>query len=61
MCCGMGGHPLHFDSEHPGVVQFCFVDDSVHAIAQEIDLDVFMALGGIGDGDLIADSTIGVR
>ena len=39
-----------FDSEHPGVVQFCLADGSVRLLATTIDRDTFIALSGKHDG-----------
>jgi prepilin-type N-terminal cleavage/methylation domain-containing protein len=41
-----------FGSLHPGVVHFCMADGSVQAVKQDIDLDIFWALGGRSEGDL---------
>ena len=37
-------------SLHPGVVQFVFVDGSVHTLSQSIDRWVYSHLGDIDDG-----------
>ena len=49
---GLGGHPLHFDSQHPGVVQFCYADGSVRSIDKQVDTDVLIAVGGMSDGEV---------
>jgi len=40
----------HFDSYHPGGVQFAFSDGSVHMISETIERRVFIYLSGIRDG-----------
>jgi prepilin-type N-terminal cleavage/methylation domain-containing protein len=44
------GNRFQFGSYHPGVVQFCLGDGSVHPIKTQIDRVVFMALSGIAEG-----------
>lgn len=44
------GNWYQFGSYHPGVVQFCVADGSVHPIATQIDRLVFRALSGMADG-----------
>jgi prepilin-type N-terminal cleavage/methylation domain-containing protein/prepilin-type processing-associated H-X9-DG protein len=50
----------HFSSKHPGVVQFCFADGSVHAIRKGIadgrDYDTFILTSAWQDG-ISVDST----
>ena len=41
---------VQFSSFHPGIVQFCFADNSVAAINIEIDDSVLDALAGYRDG-----------
>ncbi|MEA1952464.1 MAG: DUF1559 domain-containing protein, partial [Planctomycetota bacterium] len=44
--------PVTFASPHPGIVQFCFADGSVHAVAEDIDVSVFQALGSMQYGEV---------
>jgi prepilin-type N-terminal cleavage/methylation domain-containing protein len=44
------GNWYQFGSYHPGVVQFCVADGSVHSIPKSIDRVVFMWLSGMADG-----------
>lgn len=39
-----------FSSRHPGIVQFCFADGSVHPVQTNIDFSIYKALSGIDDG-----------
>ncbi len=39
-----------FGSYHPGLVQFCLGDGSVHGINREIDRDIFVYLSSMSDG-----------
>ncbi|TWU29758.1 DUF1559 family PulG-like putative transporter [Bythopirellula polymerisocia] len=50
-------HPLHFGSRHPGIVQFCYVDGSVHGVSKQIDPDVLIAIGGMYDGEIAPASS----
>ncbi len=48
-------HPLHwiipkFNSDHPGLIHFCYADGSVRTISPGIDENTLYALGGIHDG-----------
>lgn len=49
---GTGGGA--FGSSHPRALNAVFVDGSVHAIAYEIDPDVFRGLGSIADGRVLS-------
>jgi prepilin-type N-terminal cleavage/methylation domain-containing protein len=42
-----------FGSKHPGIVNFCYADGSVHQLQKEISPDVLNALGGMADSDAI--------
>jgi prepilin-type N-terminal cleavage/methylation domain-containing protein/prepilin-type processing-associated H-X9-DG protein len=42
-----------FGSKHPGIVNFCYADGSVHQLQKEISPDVLNALGGMADSDSI--------
>ncbi|MAT69104.1 MAG: hypothetical protein CMJ58_06215 [Planctomycetaceae bacterium] len=53
---GLGHQAFQFHSEHPGIVQFGFVDGSVRPLIDEIDHHVLMALGGIADGDVLGST-----
>lgn len=44
------GNWYQFGSYHPGVVQFCMADGSVHGIDRQIDRVVFVALSSMRDG-----------
>lgn len=65
---GSGGLPVawgmgdprwyQFSSRHPGVVQFCFVDGSVHAITTDIRFAVLRNLAAMHDGEPIPDNVI---
>jgi prepilin-type N-terminal cleavage/methylation domain-containing protein/prepilin-type processing-associated H-X9-DG protein len=50
---GQKGGWYQFDSEHPGVVQFCFADGSVHGVRTEIDGTTFRHLGAMKDGFVV--------
>src|SRR5690606_7938863 len=39
-----------YSSHHPGVVQFCFADGSVHAISQTVDEYRFLLAAAMHDG-----------
>jgi hypothetical protein len=41
-----------YNSDHPGIVQFCFADGAVHQVSEQTDLDTVMALSGIQDGEV---------
>lgn len=42
-------------SQHPGGVQFCFVDGSVHFLSEQIDLDLYQRLGMRNDGRVVGE------
>jgi prepilin-type N-terminal cleavage/methylation domain-containing protein/prepilin-type processing-associated H-X9-DG protein len=42
-----------FGSKHPGLVNFCFADGSVHQLQKEISPDVLSALAGMADSDAV--------
>jgi prepilin-type N-terminal cleavage/methylation domain-containing protein len=44
---------LYYGSTHPGVVQFCFVDGSVHSLGKDIDLVTFESLSTRGNGETL--------
>lgn len=44
-----------FNSAHRGIVQFVFVDGSVHGLSDNIESDVLQALAGIADGKQVGD------
>ena len=50
---GQKGGWYQFDSEHPGVVQFCFADGSVHGVSKIVDSATFRQLGAMRDGFVI--------
>lgn len=41
-----------FGSQHPGIVQFSFVDGSIHGVSLTIDWDDYLYLSGMGDGNV---------
>ncbi len=43
-----------FNSDHPNVVQFCFADGSVRRVSTAIDINTFIAISGIHDGDQVS-------
>jgi len=43
-----------FGSRHPGLVNLCFADGSVRALAKETTPNVLMSLSGIADGDPVS-------
>ena len=43
------GAYFQFSSDHPGIVQFCFADNSTRAVNENIDRGVLIALSGIKD------------
>lgn len=45
--------PYDFFSPHPGIVQFLFLDGSVHPLSSRTSLDVLSALATISGGELI--------
>jgi len=47
---------LYYGSLHPNVVQFCFVDGSVHSLGKDIDLVTFESLSTMGNGEPLAGS-----
>jgi len=49
---GTGGEA--FGSSHPRAFNAVFVDGAVHALAYEVDPDVFRGLGGIADGKVLS-------
>ena len=40
---------FQFSSDHSGIVQFCFADNSTRAVNENIDRSVLIALSGIKD------------
>ena len=54
--CSDGGHgPKTARSLHPGGVNVLFADGSVHFIANEIDMDIWRALGSIDGGETVGE------
>jgi hypothetical protein len=53
-----GKEYYRFSSHHPGIVQFCFVDGSVRAVATTIATESLILLGGIRDGQVPAETAI---
>ena len=47
-----------FNSEHVGVILFCFADGSVRPISKNIDFDTLVSLGGMADGDEVKDEDV---
>ena len=43
------GAYFQFSSDHSGIVQFCFADNSTRAVNENIDRGVLIALSGIKD------------
>jgi prepilin-type N-terminal cleavage/methylation domain-containing protein len=41
-------------SHHPGICQFLFADGSVHALSEDIDLDLYEALGTTHGGEVVS-------
>jgi hypothetical protein len=41
-----------FSSEHPGIVQYCFADGSVHSLSTEIEFALFHALSTMKYGEV---------
>ena len=39
-----------FNSEHIGIIHFCFADGSVRPLEKDIDFDTLINLGGMADG-----------
>ncbi|MCO6455031.1 MAG: DUF1559 domain-containing protein [Pirellulaceae bacterium] len=50
---GNKGGWYQYDSEHPGVVQFCFADGSVHGVSRSVDATTFRHLGAMKDGFVV--------
>jgi prepilin-type processing-associated H-X9-DG protein len=50
---GQRGGWYQFDSEHPGVVQFCFADGSVQSVRKNVDDTTFRHLGAMADGFVV--------
>ena len=50
--------PKTFNSEHAGIIFFCFVDGSVRAISKDIDQETFVRLGGMADGEEVKDEKV---
>ncbi|TWT77112.1 hypothetical protein Pla123a_25420 [Posidoniimonas polymericola] len=48
----------YFSSLHSGVVQFVFVDGSVHGLSRQIDIDTFKALSTIRGQELVSDDEL---
>ena len=48
---------LYYGSTHPGVVQFCLVDGSVHSLSKDIDLVAFESLSTMSNGELDTDDS----
>jgi len=46
---------LAFRSRHPGGVQFCFADSSIHFISESIDMITYRALSTRDQGELIGN------
>jgi len=42
-----------FSSQHPGVVQFCFVDGSTHTVDNNVDSTALQHLAAMADGEII--------
>jgi prepilin-type N-terminal cleavage/methylation domain-containing protein/prepilin-type processing-associated H-X9-DG protein len=47
-----------FSSQHPGVVQFCFVDGSVRGVSRTIDFTSFVLLSAMGDGNTVSSDGV---
>jgi prepilin-type N-terminal cleavage/methylation domain-containing protein len=53
---GMGERVWYqFSSQHPGIVQFCFADGSVHSVGNEVDFNALTYLAAMSDGQTIPD------
>jgi len=50
-----GSYWCQFSSAHAGIVQFCYADGSVRGLTTDLDPNVFSALSGIADGEIVAD------
>ena len=44
-----------FSSSHFGLTQFGFCDGSTHSISDEIDYEIFLALGTTGGGEVVGE------
>jgi len=55
------GKPVYaqFNSKHTGIVNFAFVDGSVHALGTSINPITYYQLSGMADGQVIDASTLG--
>jgi prepilin-type processing-associated H-X9-DG protein len=42
-----------FSSRHPGGVQFCFADGSIHSLSTTIEPSTLHTLGGMNDGEVL--------
>lgn len=54
------GEPVwyQFSSRHPGIVQFCFVDGSVHAVATDVEYNTLDYLAAMHDGQAVPSDAI---
>ena len=56
---GMGEHRwFQFNSQHPGIVQFCFADGSVHTISTDIQHKPLRYLATMADGETIPSHAV---
>ncbi|QDT00472.1 DUF1559 domain-containing protein [Adhaeretor mobilis] len=46
-----------FGSEHPGIVQFVYLDGHVNAIPVDADIETLKRLAAFGDGQVVGDAT----
>ncbi len=52
------GHWSHFDSMHPGVVQFAFADGSTRAVRETLDTNVLIQVSAMSDGSVVSASDL---
>ncbi|HLN26356.1 MAG TPA: DUF1559 domain-containing protein [Gemmataceae bacterium] len=50
---GVGANYSQFSSDHTGIIQFVFVDGSVHGISMSIDFYVLANLAGAHEGNVV--------
>jgi prepilin-type N-terminal cleavage/methylation domain-containing protein len=56
---GMGEYRwFHFNSRHPGIVQFCFADGSVHLVSTSIERSSLRYLATMADGETIPSDAV---
>ena len=54
----VGLHDLYFGSFHPGGAHFGLIDGSAHFVRDDVDLDLYLAMGSIQGGEVVSLSEL---